>query len=129
LLVPRPAAGLPETIDKRLIYPLDKISSAEKATVPNIQSVFDRWQVEVARGCPQNCRFCQAASLYFPYRYRSGQEVEHLAYNGLKKTGYEELSFIALSVGDYPYLEESIKDLLPFLESRKNFNFPAFTPA
>lgn len=129
LLVPRPAAGLPETIDKRLIYPLDKISSAEKATVPNIQSVFDRWQVEVARGCPQNCRFCQAASLYFPYRYRSGQEVEHLAYNGLKKTGYEELSFIALSVGDYPYLEESIKDLLPFLESRKiSISLPSLRP-
>ncbi|MBP6908981.1 MAG: TIGR03960 family B12-binding radical SAM protein [Candidatus Saccharicenans sp.] len=129
LLVPRPEAGLPETIDKRLICPLDKISSAEKAAVPNIQSVFDRWQVEVARGCPQNCRFCQAASLYFPYRYRSGQEVEHLAYTGLKKTGYEELSFIALSVGDYPYLEQSIKDLLPFLESRKiSISLPSLRP-
>jgi len=129
LLVPRAETGLPETVDKRLIYPLDKISSAQRMAVPNIQSVFDRWQVEVARGCPQSCRFCQATSLYFPYRYRTGQEVEHLAYTGLKQTGYEELAFIALSVGDYPYLEQSIRNLLPFLESRKiSISLPSLRP-
>ena len=129
LLVPRPAVGLPERIEKRLVYPLDKIRSAETMAVPNIQSVFDRWQVEVARGCPQSCRFCQATSLYFPYRYRSGQQAEQLAYSGLKQTGYEELSLIALSIGDYPFLEESIRNLLPFLEPRKiSISLPSLRP-
>ncbi len=129
LLVPRPAPGLPETIEKRLVYPLDKTGSVERTPVPNIQSVFDRWQVEVARGCPQQCRFCQATNLYFPYRYRSRQRVEQLAGEGLKQTGYEELSLIALSVGDYPYLEESIRNLLPFLEPRKiSISLPSLRP-
>jgi len=129
LLVPRPAPGLPETVEKRLIHPLDKTGSVERTPVPNIQSIFDRWQVEVARGCPQQCRFCQATSLYFPYRYRSKQQVEQLACQGLKQTGYEELSFIALSVGDYPYLEKSIRDLLPFLEPRKiSISLPSLRP-
>ncbi|MDD8019707.1 MAG: TIGR03960 family B12-binding radical SAM protein [Acidobacteriota bacterium] len=129
LLVPRPVSGAPDTIEKRIVYPLDKVNSAEKMAVPNIQSVFDRWQVEVARGCPWNCRFCQAASLYFPYRYRPGQQVEHLAYSGLRQTGYEELSFIALSVGDYPYLQPSIKNLLPLLETHKiSISLPSLRP-
>jgi len=98
LLVPRPAPGLPETVEKRLIHPLEKAGSVERTPVPNVQSIFDRWQVEVARGCPQQCRFCQATSLYFPYRYRSRQQVEQLACQGLKQTGYEELSFYC-SVG------------------------------
>lgn len=129
LLVPRPQPGFPEKIDKRVIFPLEKAATPENFIVPNIQSVFDRLQVEVARGCPQNCRFCQAASLYFPYRLRSAARAMNAALEGLKSTGYEDLSFNALSVGDYPFLEETMDSLRPLLESEKiSISLPSLRP-
>ncbi|MCX8160852.1 MAG: TIGR03960 family B12-binding radical SAM protein [Candidatus Saccharicenans sp.] len=119
LLVPRPQPGFPDKIEKRVVFPLDRAAPPDKFIVPNIQSVFDRLQVEVARGCPQNCRFCQAASLYFPYRLRPGEQAIQIAWQGLKTTGYDDLSFNALSVGDYPFLEKALDRLLPFLEKGK----------
>lgn len=119
LLVPRPQPGFPEKIEKRVVYPLEKATPPDSFIVPNIQSVFDRLQVEVARGCPQNCRFCQAASLYFPYRLRPAGQTVQAAWQGLKTTGYEDLSFNALSVGDYPFLEKALDSLMPCLEKEK----------
>lgn len=119
LLVPRPKAGFPDKIEKRVVYPLEKSAWPERFIVPNIQSVFDRLQVEVARGCPQNCRFCQAASIYFPYRIRPAEQTVRAAWQGLKATGYEDLSFNALSVGDYPFLEQALDSLMPCLEREK----------
>lgn len=119
LLVPRPQPGFPEKIEKRVVFPLDRAIPPDSFIVPNIQSVFDRLQVEVARGCPQNCRFCQAASLYFPYRFRPAGQTVRTAWQGLKATGYEDLSLNALSVGDYPFLEKILDSLLPCLEKEK----------
>lgn len=119
LLVPRPQPGFPEKIEKRVVYPLEKATPPDSFIVPNIQSVFDRLQVEVARGCPQNCRFCQAASLYFPYRIRPAGQSIRAAWQGLRATGYEDLSFNALSVGDYPFLEKVLDFLLPCLEQER----------
>ncbi|HEK86320.1 MAG TPA: TIGR03960 family B12-binding radical SAM protein [Candidatus Aminicenantes bacterium] len=129
LLIPQPQPGFPEKIRKRLIYPLEKANPPDKFIVPNIQTIFDRFQIEVARGCPQNCRFCQATSLYFPYRYRPKNQIVQSAYSGLVQTGYEELSLNALSVGDYPYLESVIEQLLPFLERKKtSISLPSLRP-
>jgi len=119
LLIPEPEPGFAGQIEKRVVYPLEKASPPEKFIVPNIQSVFDRLQVEVARGCPQNCRFCQAASLYFPYRLRPAEQTVSTAWKGLRSTGYEDLSFNALSVGDYPFLEKALDSLMPVLEKEK----------
>jgi radical SAM family uncharacterized protein/radical SAM-linked protein len=129
LLIPRPRAGFPEKIEKRIVHPFDKAIPPDKFIVPNIQAVFDRFQVEIARGCPQNCRFCQATSIYFPYRYRSEEQIIKAAESGLAHTGYEELSFNALSVGDYPYLEPAIEELLPYIETWKiSISLPSLRP-
>ncbi|MDD8030572.1 MAG: TIGR03960 family B12-binding radical SAM protein [Acidobacteriota bacterium] len=119
LLVPRAETGFPKAIEKRIIFPMSKQQPPEKFIVPGVQTVFDRLQVEVARGCPQNCRFCQAVNLYFPYRYRPLDQTVQTVLNGLKTTGYDDLSFNALSAGDYPFLEESIDLLMPYLDRMK----------
>lgn len=129
LLVPKPQPGFPNRIEKRIVHPLEIAVPPDKFIVPHIQTVFDRFQVEVARGCPQNCRFCQATSIYFPYRYRPLAQTVEVAYSGLVQTGYEDLSFNALSVGDYPYLEELIENLLPYLETQKvSVSLPSLRP-
>jgi hypothetical protein len=74
--------------------------------------VFNRLNVEIARGCPQNCRFCQAKSYYAPYRSRSlEQNIRQIAH-GLRETGFGAFSLSTLSTGDYPDLQELL-ELIP----------------
>ena len=72
-----------------------------REVVPIIRAVHDRYAVEIARGCLQGCRFCQAGFIYRPYRERDQAEVLHLLKGGLAETGYGECSFLSLSAGDY----------------------------
>jgi Fe-S oxidoreductase len=49
LLISRPEPGFPEKIEKRVVFPLEKASPPDRFVVPNVQSVFDRFQVEVGQ--------------------------------------------------------------------------------
>jgi len=119
LLARRPTAGYPLVIRKRTISNLNRALLPEKIVVPNVQTVFDRVAVEIARGCPQKCRFCQATSLYHPFRCRSPREVVWRGCRSLAATGYEDVSLSALSAGDYPWLDETVEALMGELESAK----------
>lgn len=72
-----------------------------REVVPIIRAVHDRYAVEIARGCLQGCRFCQAGFIYRPYRERDEADVLQLMREGLRETGYSECSFLSLSAGDY----------------------------
>jgi radical SAM family uncharacterized protein/radical SAM-linked protein len=119
LLARRPAGDVPPVIRKRILRDLDGRSFPERIVVPDIQAVFDRVAVEVARGCPQRCRFCQATSLYFPFRAMSPETVLRKVRRSLKATGFEDVSLSALSISDYPYLEETVKALMDDLAARR----------
>lgn len=106
-------------VKKRVLVPIHKDSFPDRIIVPNIQTVFDRVSVEVARGCPQSCRFCQAGAVYFPYRVRDPSFVMEKVLKNLQFTGYEDASLVALSVSDYPYLEETVSTLMGRLEKQK----------
>ena len=58
-------------IRKRVCPDLDRIRAEPAEIVPICDVVFNRLNVEIARGCPQNCRFCQAKSYYAPFRRRA----------------------------------------------------------
>ncbi len=119
LAVPRPAEGAPATVRKRLASDFPRSFFPEKIVVPNLRVVFDRVAIEAARGCPQNCRFCQAASLYFPHRPKDAGFVHRTAVRSLRQTGYEDASLSALSVGDHPQLEEIVRRLMDELDREK----------
>jgi radical SAM family uncharacterized protein len=112
LVVPRPAAGAPATVRKRLLRDFSRSFFPEKIIVPSLRVVFDRVAVEAARGCPQNCRFCQASSLYFPHRAKEPGLLRATAIQSLRQTGYEDASLSALSIGDYPHVEETVRSLM-----------------
>jgi len=84
----------------------------ERTIVPIGNVVFSRLSSEIARGCPQNCRFCQAKSYYAPYRSRSLEANIRQIAHGLKETGFESFSLSTLSTGDYPQLEPLL-ELIP----------------
>ncbi|UCH92213.1 MAG: TIGR03960 family B12-binding radical SAM protein [Candidatus Aminicenantes bacterium] len=99
-------------IKKRVLKTMNGSRPDDRVIVPLGNVVFDRLNVEIARGCPKNCRFCQAKSYYAPYRYGTLEKnLSHIT-NGLKKTGFETFSLSTLSAGDYPYLNELL-ELIP----------------
>jgi radical SAM family uncharacterized protein len=119
LLARRAKKGAPERIKKRIMSPLGKVPFPEKIVVPDIQVVFDRVAVEAARGCPQRCRFCQATQIYFPFRIMSQSSLLSSIYGSIDSTGYEDVSLSALSISDYPHLEETIAALMEGLAKQK----------
>lgn len=119
LVVPRPEAGAPAVVRKRLAKDFARSFFPEKIVVPGLRVVFDRVAIEAARGCPQSCRFCQASTLYFPHRPKDGAVVRRTALRSLRQTGYEDLSLSALSIGDHPELEATVRALMDDLAQEK----------
>ena len=90
---------------KAVVADLDTAPFPSCQVVPFAQAVHDRLSVEIARGCTRGCRFCHAGMIYRPVRERSLETLEKLVGEGLGRTGYEELSFLSLSTGDFSALE------------------------
>ncbi len=105
-----PYAGK-KTVKRRFVNDLETAPFPDAPVVPYAKIVHDRVSIEVSRGCPSGCRFCQAGFIYRPLRFRSPQKVFEIAENLIKNTGYEELSLLSFSIGHYPCLTELVKDL------------------
>lgn len=89
------------SIRAKKIEDLDKVPSPLNLVVPLTETAHDRAVVEVARGCPHSCRFCQAGFISKPYRERSPELVLSTAIEIIKNTGYQDITFLSLSAGDY----------------------------
>ncbi|MHC4426359.1 MAG: radical SAM protein [Planctomycetota bacterium] len=74
--------------------------------VPFVQAVHERVSVEIMRGCPGRCRFCQASFCRRPVRYRSVEKIIDIAKACYHSTGFDTVSLLSLSSADYPNLEE-----------------------
>ena len=83
--------GVPARIRKRIIRDLDAASFPVGRTwCPNTEIVHDRMYLEVFRGCPRGCRFCQAGMIYRPVREKQaatliGQALDQEAGNRLRR--------------------------------------------
>jgi len=97
----RPEAGL---VKRRIVSDLEKAPFPSRPLVPYTQIVHDRMGIEIARGCTRGCRFCQAGITYRPVRERSPQKIFSLLEQALATSGWEELSLLSLSTGDYECL-------------------------
>ncbi len=95
-------------IRRRILPDLDSAFFPESPIVPFCQIIHDRIAIEIARGCTRGCRFCQAGMIYRPLRERSPERVVEIVRRSIESTGYEEVSLLSLSSGDY----SSIKMLL-----------------
>jgi len=97
--------GVKAKIKKRFVRDLSSAYFPVNWLVPYIQIIHDRIIVEIMRGCPNRCRFCQARIQYYPLRFRNPDNILKIADCAYKFTGYEEMSLIGLSVTDYPGIE------------------------
>ncbi len=87
--------------EKRSVADINTIDFPVRHILPFGKPVHDRLTVEIARGCTRGCRFCHAGMVYRPVRERSLSELKRIIDQGLAATGYEEISFLSLSTGDF----------------------------
>ncbi len=107
-------AMLPDykTVEKALIGDMTESPFPVKQVVPYTQLVHDRLAIEISRGCTRGCRFCQAGMIYRPVRERSPEDIVDASDSALKSTGFDELSLLSLSSGDYSGIAPLLKKLM-----------------
>jgi len=104
-------AGLPETIEPAVVADLESIPLPTAPVVPYVECVQDRIAIEIMRGCPWRCRFCQSTTLKRPLRFRRIETILEAAMETYRNTGYNEISLLSLSTSDYPHFDELLARL------------------
>jgi radical SAM family uncharacterized protein/radical SAM-linked protein len=90
-----------DVVTKRVVADLSSAVFPTRPVVPFCETVHDRIGLEITRGCTRGCRFCQAGMIYRPVRERTPAQVMSLARESIRTTGWEEISLLSLSSGDY----------------------------
>lgn len=107
-------------VKKRVLSDLDLESPLpDRPLVPLVEIVHDRLGLEIARGCTRGCRFCQAGFVYRPVRERRPETLVDKACRAVVQTGFEEVSLLSLSTGDYCRLGWLLGSVMREMASRR----------
>ncbi|MEI8176583.1 MAG: radical SAM protein [Candidatus Omnitrophota bacterium] len=108
--------AFPGVVTRRFVKDLENSFYPVHDLVPNIQIVHDRITLEIMRGCPYSCHFCQASAFYRPVRLRSPGKIIALARAIYAATGYDEISLLSLSSGSYPGIAQLAEGIMADFE-------------
>ncbi len=105
-MVRRTTAEVPERIEPAVLDDLDAAPLPTSPIVPWVETVQDRIALEIMRGCPGRCRFCQSTTIKRPLRFRSVESIVDAARAAYRNTGHNEISLLSLSSSDYRWFDE-----------------------
>ncbi|HEX9100833.1 MAG TPA: TIGR03960 family B12-binding radical SAM protein, partial [Polyangia bacterium] len=110
---------VPRTVDRVWVRDIDAFPFPSDTPVPYAEAVFDRVSVEIARGCTEGCRFCQAGMIYRPVRERDPDAIVKSVVDGVKRGGYDETSLTALSTADVSCITPLVKKVMTELKKEQ----------
>ncbi len=123
---PKEGTDAPKLVFKALVNDLTAADYPEKLIVPFGEVVHDRIMLEIFRGCTRGCRFCQAGMIYRPVRERSIDRLMEIAEKLVNATGFDEISLMSLSSGDYSCLPELAHEMVEkFIAKRVKISLPS----
>ncbi|MCW8129290.1 MAG: TIGR03960 family B12-binding radical SAM protein [Planctomycetota bacterium] len=109
---------LPFPVKRRTVHDFENAYFPTKQIVPYVETVFERFSIEIMRGCVNGCRFCQAGMITRGQRQRSPEKVIELAKKGFEQTGYDEIGLLSLSSSDYVGITDLARQLNDYFEDR-----------
>jgi radical SAM-linked protein len=95
-----------------LLRDIDRFPFPDDGPVGGPEAIFDRMSIEIARGCTEGCRFCQAGMIYRPVRERAPTTVVSTVLRALEKSGQDEVSLTALSTADVSAISPLVQRLV-----------------
>jgi len=114
------------TVKRAVLTDLNQASFPSSPVVPFGRPVHDRLRMEISRGCTRGCRFCQAGMIYRPVRDRAPETILALTEQGADTTGYDEISLLSLSTGDYGCIAPLLEQLMTrHAEDHRAVSFPS----
>ena len=112
-----PAAPFP--VIREMVPDLNAYPFPVDGPIANCQTVFDRASIEIARGCTEGCRFCQAGMIYRPVRERDPNAIVDAMVRSVEEAGYDEASLTSLSTADYSAIAPLVRKSVEALDSKQ----------
>jgi radical SAM family uncharacterized protein/radical SAM-linked protein len=109
----------PLPIVRALVDDLNRYPFPDDGPIGGPEAIFDRMSIEIARGCTEGCRFCQAGMIYRPVRERDPEQIVETVVNAVRKSGYDEASLTSLSTADYSCIAPLVKKVVDRLTPNK----------
>ena len=104
---------------RRIIKDFDSCYVNLKPIVPYIDTIHNRATLEIMRGCPRRCKFCQAGYITLPKRERTVETLKEQARQILNNTGYEEIGLLSLSACDHSNINTLVKEMHTICKKKK----------
>ncbi len=108
----------PMPVMRTLVDDLNRFPFPDDGPIGGPEAIFDRMSIEIARGCTEGCRFCQAGMIYRPVRERDPEQIVASVVSAVKKSGYDEASLTSLSTADYSCIAPLVKKVVDALPKK-----------
>ncbi len=111
--------GVPDIVRRTMVEDINNYPYPTDSPVATTEAVFDRTTMEIARGCTEGCRFCQAGMIYRPVRERDPEQIIENVLKSIDTAGYNESSLTALSTADFSCVSPLVRQLMKRLKEKR----------